>query len=364
MDFYLGLQLLNDLSRVRMASVSPAALLAVRVASRYIKKAMLAGTPQLNELAYGQVLAGALGLSPQTQWREARTVAVAKNRDGSANINMEWLRPSAHDIFAPVQGRLYKDFARTVPTDLLDDVLLMVLGGRASSKALSGKVEPAFYEFGQQERAKILDGSLTPKSQPGATSFAVTGTSRLVKTLMQSAGYRTKGVEVETDFGSGHGQSVEEREVDLSEAAEMILKDSVTPSGPPGLLEKMFGELAHVRTPAAQSLISAAAGVWTDNRLLATYKKQTDPTVGQDTMLAYAALLKKGVEPTSQKIFDLVRANTEDPTLLAQRKALGPMDWNRIKYLGFSSLSVKWRNSAPIKAKIVQALTVSGVPEM
>lgn len=357
MDFYLGLQLLNDLSRVRMASVSPAALLAVRVASRYIKKAMLAGTPQLNELAYGQVLAGALGLSPQTQWREARTVAVAKNRDGSANINMEWLRPSAHDIFAPVQGRLYKDFARTVPTDLLDDVLLMVLGGRASSKALSGKVEPAFYEFGQQEKAKILDGSMTPKSQPGATSFAVTGTSRLVKTLMQSAGYRTKGVEVETDFGSGHGQSVEEREVDLSEAAETVLKD-------PDLLEKMFGELAHVRTPAAQSLISTAAGVWTGNRLLATYKKQTDPTVGQDTMLAYAALLKKGVEPTSQKIFDLVRANTEDPTLLAQRKALGPMDWNRIKNLGFNSLTVQWRNSAPIKAKIVQALTVSGVPEV
>lgn len=357
MDFYLGLQLLNDLTRVRMASASPAALLAVRVASRYIKKAMLAGTPQLNELAYGQVLAGALGLSPQTQWREARTVAVAKNRDGSANINMEWLRPSAHDIFAPVQGRLYKDFARTVPTDLLDDVLLMVLGGRVSSKALSGKIEPAFYEFGQQERAKILDGSLTPKSQPGATSFAVTGTSRLVKTLMQSAGYRTKGVEVETDFGSGQGQSVEEREADLSEAAEKIMSD-------PELMEKMFTELAHVRTPASQFLISAAAGVWTDNRLLATYKRQTDPTVGQDTMLAYAALLKKGVEPTSQKIFDLVRANTEDPTLLAQRKTLGPMDWNRIKNLGFNALTVKWRNSAPIKAKIVQALTVSNVPKM
>lgn len=356
MDFYLGLQLLNELAHTRVASTDRIASLTLRVASRHIKKAMLTGTAQLNELAYAQVLAGALDMSPMSRWAQVRTVAMKKNADGSASINPAWLRPSAHDIFAPAQGRLYKDYARTVPTDLLDDVLLMVISGRASSKAVSGKIDPAFFEFGVQNKAGILGGSVTPQSQPGATSFFVTACARLVKTLMQSASYRTKGVEVETDFGSGQGQSVESREADLSEAAAMIMKD-------PELMEKFFMELAHVRTPAAATLIAAAKGVWTDNRLLATYKKTTDPTVGQDTMLAFGSLLQAHIEPTSQKIFDLVRKNTEDPALLATRKTLGPMDWNRIKNLGFNSLTVQWRNNAAIKTKIIAALTVSGIPD-
>ena len=355
-DFFLGLRLLNEMARTRVASTDLVASMTLRIAARHIKKAMLAGASQLNELAYAQVLAGALGLSPMSRWNEVRSVAMKKNADGSASISPAWLRPSAHDIFSPAQGRMYKDYARTVPTDLLDDVLLMVISGRASSKAVSGKIEPAFFEFGVQNRAEILSGSVTPQSQPGATSFFVTACARLVKTMMQSAGYRTKGVEVETDFGAGQGQNVEEREADLSVAAVEIMKD-------PELMEKFFMELAHVRTPAAANLISAAKGVWTGNRLLATYKKTTDPTVGQDTMLAFGSLLQKHIEPTSQKIFDLVRENTADPALLVARKTLGPMDWNRIKNLGFNSLTVQWRNSAPIKAKIIAALTVSGVPD-
>lgn len=378
MNFSEALSVYQQLNSRRTASTDPRVRLQMRLAARWVKRAMVSPTTVgINEMCYAQVLNGALALAPAfapmsnplAAYRTAKMKAQSGKKDGKwENLSDEWFNPESQNLYLPV----YKSVraASGLTNEEKEDLLMRVLMGigtamretteGAGDWAQTLREGPAFWLAGEALKSKIKSGASLPTTfgSGGAITYVVVIAKNAAMDIFRNKQRsQTRGVERDEEYGGTQfSADIGRQEDDAPEnVAETILSN-------PELLERLFNTaLPKSGGQARVALINEARVFWNSLTALTAVRRAKDPTRGKGLILAYLELVEGGVtDPKFPAIASLaMKKSTPEETQFRTDTPLKGNDWTETKEIAFGAMSKMWSKNREVKDLLAKYLEES-----